>query len=72
MNVDSFPQAVRAAQVREQVRGVRAGHPLQVVPRAVQVVAEGAQRLELHLCCVAQAKRCASGLRGIELQIRPG
>ena len=29
-------------------------------------------RLELHLCCVAQAKRGASGLRGIELQIRPG
>jgi hypothetical protein len=28
--------------------------------------------VELHLCCVAQVKRCASGLRGVGLQIRPG
>ena len=28
--------------------------------------------LELHLCCVAQVKRCASGLRGVGLQILPG
>ncbi|MGY2896848.1 hypothetical protein [Deinococcus sp. UYEF24] len=29
-------------------------------------------KLELHLCCVAQVKRCASGLWGVGLQIRPG
>ena len=28
--------------------------------------------VELHLCCVAQVKRCASGLWGVGLQIRQG
>ncbi|MGY2897370.1 DUF305 domain-containing protein [Deinococcus sp. UYEF24] len=33
---------------------------------------QGMLPLELHLCCVAQVKRCASGLRGVGLQILPG